>query len=282
MEAPPKHHVGVAPLLQAVHSLVTPPAFAALEPNHAGLCYRPRPWPAGVAPRVDVYLPATPGPHPSVLLVHGGAFVIGSRAMKPMRFLASRLVREGYAVASMDYRLLFRGARALDHGVSDVQAALTWWWEQRERFDLDPSALSLAGLSAGATLSLLAAGASAVPLARVVSVFALYDLSGLSGRLPRLLGRLLGRGSPERLREASPLQQPLFPAPLTVLHGTADGLTPVEQAQRYVARRREADLPTELHLYEGQPHGFFNEATLPIAEQAFGDLLAALPRRALV
>lgn len=281
MEASPQHHVGVGPLLQAVHSLVTPPSFAAIEPAHADLSYRPRPWPAGVAPRVDVYLPSGPGPHPSVLLVHGGGFVIGSRSMKPMRYLASRLVAEGFAVASVDYRLLFRGARKLEHGVSDVQAALAWWWSQRDRFDLDPDAITLAGLSAGATLSLLAAGLSVVPLARVVSVFALYDLSGLSGRLPRLLARLLGQGSPARIRQASPLHQPLFPAPLTVLHGTADALTPVEQAERYVARRREAALPTELHLYEGQPHGFFNEASLPIADQAFGDLLAALPRPVL-
>jgi acetyl esterase/lipase len=269
-------HVGVRPLAQAVSSLLARPEFSAREPTRAGLAFRERPWPRGVAPRVDVYLPERRGPHPSVLLVHGGAFTIGSRRMKPVRFLATRLVEAGYAVAACDYRRLLRGG-TLERGVDDVSCALDWWRAQAEGFDLDLNRLSLVGLSAGATLALLASARTSSPLAHVVSAFALYDLAALSGRLPRLLGRLLVGGPSTAWRAASPAAMPLCSAPLTILHGDADALTPVAGAADYAARREVEGLSTRLVVYPHAPHGFFNHARSPLAQTALRDLLAALP-----
>jgi pimeloyl-ACP methyl ester carboxylesterase len=47
--------------------------------------------------------------------------------------------------------------------------------------------------------------------------------------------------------------------PTLLLHGTADGLVPVAQAHRLAAHRASYGLPTQLSIYEGAPHGFFNQ-----------------------
>ena len=72
----------------------------------------------GIEPHADIYVPATCS-GASVVLVHGGAFVIGSRRGKPIRYLASRLYAAGIAVCAIDYRLIFRGGR-IDEAVTDV------------------------------------------------------------------------------------------------------------------------------------------------------------------
>jgi acetyl esterase/lipase len=194
-----------------------------------------------------------------------------------MRFLATRLCEAGYAVATFDYRMIFRGGR-LDESVDDVRAMFTWWGAQAERFRLDPARVSAMGLSAGATALLLATSPRApLPLHHVISVFAIYDLGSLGGRLPRTLARLLTRtrDTAEWTRR-SPIALPPCPHPLTLLHGTADGLTHHSQAIRYQAERDRLGLETRLHMYEGAPHGFFNDATAPVATEALGHVLAAL------
>src|SRR6185436_2730621 len=51
--------------------------------------------------RLDIYLPASPAPHPLIVYVHGGAWRGGSKKDVPLR----ELVAQGFAVASVDYRL---------------------------------------------------------------------------------------------------------------------------------------------------------------------------------
>ena len=210
----------------------------------------------GIAPRIDLYLPTAPGPA-SALLVHGGGFVVGSRRMKPMRLLASRLCAAGVAVGVVDYRLIFRGGR-LDEALEDVAAGLAWFAAWASRHGRDPRRLSMVGLSAGGMLALLAASRPSVPLHRLVSCFGLYDVDHLTG-LPGLLPRLLfGTTDREAWRARSPLAAAQPSVPTLLLHGTADGLVPIEQAHRLAARRQAAGLPTELVTYPGAPHGFFN------------------------
>ncbi len=48
--------------------------------------------------------------------------------------------------------------------------------------------------------------------------------------------------------------------PTIVFLGTKDNLIPVATAEEYKKRMEENGLRCDLHLYEGQPHGFFNQA----------------------
>jgi len=210
----------------------------------------------GIEPHYDVYLPERPTGD-SVVLVHGGAFTIGARDMKPMRRIASSLVDRGVAVCSVDYRMIFRGGR-LDESLEDVGLALEHWRERTVKRGLDPSRVSIMGLSAGATLALLTA--ARLPVHRVVSCFGLYELDHLNGPLAALIPRLVFRSSDRtRWAQRSPRGAAQPAAPTLLIHGTADGLVPHSQAERLAAHRHSLGLPTELVIYPDAPHGFFNE-----------------------
>ena len=60
--------------------------------------------------------------------------------------------------------------------------------------------------------------------------------------------------------------------PLLLLHGSNDGLVPVEQARQLAAEREGLGLSTRLVIYEGAPHGFFNTPS-PTADVGVRELI---------
>lgn len=249
-------------LVDALWSLRGGGFFEEVTPTERAVRYRATRT-RGVEPLADVYLPRERDrTGASVVLVHGGGFVVGSRSMLPMRYLASSLVTAGVAVCAVDYRMIFRGGR-LEEAMDDVRAAFGFWREHARRHELDPARASLAGLSAGATLSMLvAASLEQGAIHRLVCGFGLYELGHLEGPLASVVPRLLFR-SPDRERWSarSPRGSTQPQVPTLLLHGTEDGLVPVEQAHRLAAHRESLGLPTKLVIYPGAPHGFFNTAT---------------------
>lgn len=250
-----------------------PPA----RPTHGALLYASRR--PGVPPRADIYLPRRAAPsgrlRPGVLLVHGGGFTVGSRRMRTMRLMATRLLERGFAVCSIDYRLIFRGG-GLDAALEDVAVALRWWAGNARRWRLDTSRLSAIGASAGATLLLLAAAERSVPrLHRLICAFGLYDFASVDRSGQLLMRLLLGTADRERWRALSPLERAGARVPTMLVHGEADAVVPAAQA-KWLARRRAAlGLATRVAFYPGQPHGFFNR-TSPVTDRALRDILAFL------
>jgi len=263
--------LGYAGVLRSLRSLRGEPAEA-IAPTATGVRYRAGAT-RGIEPLADLYLPAEPI-GASVVLVHGGGFVIGSRAMKPMRVLAARLSRAGIAVCAIDYRMIFRGGR-LAEALDDVTAAHEFWGERVAGYGLDPGRISMLGLSAGGTLAMLAA-ARAAPgtVHRLVSSFGLYEIDHLHGPASLLPRLLFETGDRDAWRSRSPGhgEQPTMPTLL--LHGDDDRLVPVEQAHRLTARREQLGLPTKLVVYAGAPHGFFNLEGSTAAGAATTELLA--------
>ena len=254
-------------VVRALWSLVTPLHFQPRAPTRPAQRFGARRLLA------DVYLPQTSRGAAGVLLIHGGGFLIGSRRMKPVRLLATRLAEAGIASCAIDYRLVLRGgdlARAAD----DVAHAARWWLRTASELGLDEHRQSLLGLSAGGTLALLtAAREDAAAYARVVGIFGLYDLAHLRGPMARLLPRLLlSSGDPAAWTAASPLGRPDTPAPMLLVHGDEDLLVPVEQARALAARRDEAGLPTRYLELPGEPHAFFNWPG-PASDRALAEIL---------
>ena len=268
-----KRSLGLKAIGKALWSLAAPDEFTSLKPTHEGQLYR-QDNQSGIAPRADIYLPEVKNA-PSVVLVHGGGFLIGSRQMKPIRFLASELHSAGYAVCAIDYRLIFRGGN-LAKALEDVCVALDWWQQETSIYQLDAKRIHLCGMSAGATLSCLAAAKSQASfLQSLICFFGLYDFSALRGPLAKLFERTLVKNAD--WTKHAPMQQELAPIPALLLHGDADTLVHDEQAQALAARRQSQNLQTELKIYKDQPHGFMNHVT-PVSKEALQDVLGFLGR----
>ena len=119
------------------------------------VAYGPRP-----EQRLDLYLPDERafGPdRPVIVWVHGGGWMNGSRADVPDYILWQR-ARAGFAIASVDYAL--SPQHRFPVAVQDVKRSIRWLKANANRWDLDPSRIVVAGLSAGGHLAALT-GASA-------------------------------------------------------------------------------------------------------------------------
>jgi acetyl esterase/lipase len=75
------------------------------------LLERPRPEPSASIEygdqqmqRVDLWLPTGKGPHPTVLMVHGGCWQTGIADRRIMNWIADDLRKRGIAVWNIDYR----------------------------------------------------------------------------------------------------------------------------------------------------------------------------------
>ncbi|MEC3974109.1 carboxylesterase/lipase family protein [Amycolatopsis sp. H20-H5] len=100
---------------------------------------------------LNVYAPATPGPHPVLVWIHGGGGVMGS----PHQFNPERFAEHGVVVVTLAYRLGVLGMLYLpgvaDDNVSvlDQVAALRWVRGNVAAFGGDSARVTLAGQSNG-------------------------------------------------------------------------------------------------------------------------------------
>lgn len=111
--------------------------------------------------KLDVYYPKTDlfKSRPAIMLIHGGAFYIGSKESACEKALATSLARRGYLVASIDYRLGFRLTPAdvelsAYRAIQDANAALRFLAHNAKGLGIDPTQIYIGGTSAGAVASL--------------------------------------------------------------------------------------------------------------------------------
>ncbi len=140
-------------------------ALAQIAPTHPDLVYAV----VGPAPlRLDLYLPTSaPAPHPTLIFIHGGGWAGGSKA--PIPALCASALNQGFAVASLDYRLTTQAALFAPAPVTfpaqihDVKGAVRWLRANAATFQLDPTRFASFGTSAGGHLSALLATSGGSP-----------------------------------------------------------------------------------------------------------------------
>jgi len=99
---------------------------------------------------LNVYYPqGTAGPLPTIVHIHGGGYVCGSK--ERYHFYCADLARRGFTVVNFNYRLAPKWH--FPAPLEDTCAVFSWMKENAERFCIDLSKVILAGDSAGAQLT---------------------------------------------------------------------------------------------------------------------------------
>ena len=223
----------------------------------------------GVSLKLDLYRPSAmpSAPMPLVIWVHGGGWRNGSKTNCPAAWLATK----GYAVASLDFRLL--PEHPWPAQIEDPIAALRWLRQVSGKYGYDASrSAAMGGSSGGHVVALW----GTLPLPAEDKVKAVVDLYGPTDLLtmpPNVLsekrtradlakanGALLLGGvvmdQPEKAKAVSALHQvSKDDVPFLILHGAADPGVPVDQSERLHAALKAAGVESTLKLIPGAGHG---------------------------
>lgn len=201
----------------------------------------------------DLRLPEGEGPHPTIVLVHGG-FWRARFGRSSTAALAVDLARRGWATWNVEYRRV-----GCDGGIpetlDDVSRAVATLYEVDAR--IDRSRVVAIGHSAGGHLALWIAGTG-----RVNAVVTLAGVCDLVGAARAGLGEgaavEFAGGTPEERPDAyevaDPSQRVPIGVPQLLVHGVADDRVPPDQSRRYARAAREAGDPCELLELEGVGH----------------------------
>lgn len=196
---------------------------------------------------------------PCVVFFFGGGWVGGtpSQFYPHCYYLASR----GMVAISAEYRVRSRHGTTPVECVKDGKSAVRWVRSHAGELGIDPQRIAAGGGSAG--------GHVAAATGTVKGLEEPSEDQSISARPDALiLFNPVFDNSPdgygydrvkEHWRQISPMHNIDANTPPTIVFlGTEDKLIPVTTAQKYRELMTEAGRRCDLHLYKGQPHGFFN------------------------
>lgn len=112
---------------------------------------------------VDLWLPEGKGPHPTVLMVHGGCWQTEIADRRIMNWIADDLRARGIAVWNIDYRGVDREGGGYPGTFLDAAAAADALRQHAAKYNLDLTRLTAVGHSAGGHLALWLAGRNRLP-----------------------------------------------------------------------------------------------------------------------
>ncbi len=220
--------------------------------------------------KADLYVPQGEGPFPGVLVVHGGAWHMGTRAQ--LSGFAQLLASRGMTAVAISYRLA--PTYQFPAQIEDCKEAVRWMRNHAERLKIDPKRIGGFGYSAGAQLVTLLGTTDAddglegetspaeTPSTRLQAV--------AGGGVPcdfrtfpldiEMLSFWLGgtrRQKAEQYRLASPVEfvSPDDP-PMFFFHGENDDLVPLTSPLAMCERLKSAGVPNGLYIVPGVGHIF--------------------------
>jgi acetyl esterase/lipase len=204
----------------------------------------------------DLRLPAGSGPHPLVIVVHGGYWQ-AIYNLTHAGHLCVDLAEHGIATWNVEYRRIGDPGGGYPGTIDDVSHAFSYVRELAGRYPLELGAVAAFGHSAGGHLALLAGQRSRLELRAVISAAGVVDLQATHrrGDDKGLITRLLGGGPdqlPDRWRESSPRER--LPLGLRQLLVVGDADVHFEPNLAYLAAAREAGDEVELVAFPGAGH----------------------------
>ncbi len=235
--------------------------------------------PHGVGNRLDLYLPPkADAPLPLVIWIHGGGWEAGNKDNPP----GLDLLKKGYAVASLNYRLSQEAKFPAQ--IEDCKAAIRFLRANAKKYNLDPDHFGVWGASAGGHLVALLGTTGAVKelegdgpnknessaVQAVVDWFGPTDMLQMKAQADvkqafdadsadSPVGRLFG-GPVQEHKELAEQANPLHfitkdAAPFLIFHGDKDNLVPLGQSKILDEALKAAKVESTLIVIEGAGHG---------------------------
>jgi acetyl esterase/lipase len=189
----------------------------------------------------DLRRPDAKGPHPLVILIHGGAWKSTFNLIHTGH-MAIALTEQGYATFNVEYRRVGDPGGGWPGSYEDVLAAIDYALRLPE---IDPTRVAVAGHSAGGHLALLAASQRQLP---VIPMAAGSDLEAWQSEASFAF---LGDGSRS---EASPRNRIPLGVRQIFVHGTDDDQVPFWLSSDFVEAAQQAGDNAELVMLEGAGH----------------------------
>jgi acetyl esterase/lipase len=198
---------------------------------------------------------------PTIVFFFGGGWVGGS----PQQFFGQcgYLSSRGMVAISAEYRTQKANGTSPQECVKDGKSAIRWVRGHAAELGIDPEKIAAGGGSAGGHVA-----AATGTLKGFNEPGENTDVSCRPNALV-LFNPVFDNGPKgygyERVKdywkEFSPIDNIDAKTPPTVVFlGTSDKLIPVETGKRVQQLMKDAGVRCDLHLYDGQPHGFFNKA----------------------
>jgi acetyl esterase/lipase len=206
----------------------------------------------------ELFLPKGNGPHPVIVLLHGGCFLKAFEGLAQTSAIAADLAGRGYAVWNLDYRKLGEPGAGYPGTFQDVATGIDRIRDEAGRYGLDTRRVVALGHSAGGHLALWAASrgklpadsplrtADPLPIAAAISLAGIGDLKGQG----KVFGLPCGEDTLDRLLDTAHRKAPyadtspaeLLPtgAKVVMVHGVYDSVMPPYTGLAYVQAVRRA------------------------------------------
>ncbi|MGD0078390.1 MAG: alpha/beta hydrolase [Sedimentisphaerales bacterium] len=262
------------------------------EANEGPTAYRNIPYVTNGHERqkLDLYLPKDGNNLPLIIRIHGGAWLGGSKEMEG----PGDYVRNGYAVASIGYRLSQHAIFPAQ--IQDCKAAIRFLRANAQKYNLDPNRFAIWGPSAGGHLAALVGTTGDInefdvgenlnvssKVQAVVDYFGPTDLLQMEAhKLPNTLNhnspdapesKLIGgpvQDNPEKAAKANPITYITKDTPpFLIVHGDADPLVPHHQSEILEAALKKAGVPVTFYTVKGGSHGGFKDPNVPRLTKEF-------------
>ena len=234
------------------------------------------------------YFERAPEPRPTLLFIHGGAWLGGDKSGQDPWLLP--FVQRGWHVVNMTYRL---GPGTAPDAVDDSVCALKWLVENASVYGFDTNRIVISGGSAGGHLALVAGILGSKPghrcspgegftVGAVVNWYGITNIetleSYLADAMPQRNYARAWAGGESAIADLSSRYSPINivdggSPPVLTIHGEDDSVVPHEQALTFHARLDELGNVHELRSMPGGTHAGFTDAQF---QEAFSAIFAFL------
>lgn len=244
---------------------------------------------AGRDLKLDLYYPTAKRAEkcPVIVFTHGGGWAAGNRykaASGSFAIVFEQLMKEGFAVAPVSYRLAKKGSNVtMRDCVIDCKDAVRYLAKNSESLGIDPMRICVMGDSAGGhiTQMLLLASPDQLPGDPTLAQVPYRMVAGVSWYGPcdfekmdlfnhddsanfkdRFAARILGSGSEptdklSRYREVSPINYLRKDSPpLLMIQGDRDTTIPVKHAYYMKQKANEVEAPVETMIIKNSGHNW--------------------------